>query len=828
MKKQKFTVGGMSCAACSARVERAVCSISGVESCSVNLLSGKLLVEGEVNENDIISAVEHAGYTASSDDRKKNSPSPNASNAEKQERIKNPIVWRLTASLIILAVLMYISMGHVMLGWPIFPPLSGNPLSIALSELMLSSLIVFLNRQFFIKGAAALLSGAPNMDTLVALGAGVSYIYSVGLLFVMCHRAIYGGDLHGPLHSLYFESAAMILALITVGKMLEEYAKGKTTAAVKGLMNLTPKMATVVRDGKEVEIAVSEVRVGEELVIRPGEAIAVDGEVIYGESGVFEAALTGEPLPRDVKAGDMIFAATTNTSGFLRCRALAVGEDTTISSVVRLVEDANATKAPIAKTADRISGIFVPVVMGIAFISFILWWIFGGEFSYALSRGISVLVISCPCALGLATPVAIMVGSGVGAKKGILYKSAEALELAGRAEIVALDKTGTITKAECEVTDIVLADGVTSEELLSLALSLEEKSEHPLAWAVKKYAKGKVPLLEGENFEAVSGSGVYAQIEGAKCYGGKRDFAQEKCSKILPELSDLREAGKTPLYFVKNGEYLGAIAVADSLRDDAKGAVSELHKLGLKVVMLTGDNKKTAEYIASLVGIEKVYADLLPGEKEEVIRDISSVGRVIMVGDGINDAPALARADVGMAIGRGTDIAIEAADVVLVKDGLSEIPRAVRLGRRVLLGIRENLFWAFIYNSIGIPLAAGAFGLTLAPMFGAAAMSLSSFCVVMNALRINLFERKNANNDYKHLQSFGKGEEKVEITLKIEGMMCPHCEARVKKALEELNFVEGAEVSHESGEAVVTLSCASDDAKNKLSAVVKAAGYDVK
>ena len=733
--EKSYNVSGMSCAACSARVEKAVSAVEGVDSCAVNLLTNSMVVSGEVSEEIIIAAVEKAGYgaTPKAAEKQKNVNKSVQNNEEKQ------VLGRLIASIVLLIPLMYLSMGVVMWGWPVPRFLSENPLSVALLELIISGLVLVINQKFFISGFKSVLNGSPNMDTLVALGSGASYIYSIAVTFVM----IGDGNIH-HLHGLYFESAAMILTLITVGKMLEARAKGKTTDAIKSLMDLSPKTATVLRDGREQTVLASEVRVGELFLVRPGEAVPVDGIVVEGESSINEAALTGESVPCDKQKGDKVLAATVNQSGFLKCEATKVGGDTAIASVIKMVEDASSTKAPIAKVADRVSGIFVPVVMGIAILTFAVWMFINGDFSHALSRGISVLVISCPCALGLATPVAIMVGSGVGARLGVLFKNAEALELTGRAKIVALDKTGTITRGEPKVVDVLTAEGISESELISVAYALEKQSEHPLAKAICEYAEGKAEALSVDSFKALSGSGVSAEMDGERILGGSFKFISTiaDLSRFTSDYERLSGEGKTPLFFIRGERALGLIAVADTIRDESAEAISDMKAMGLSVVMLTGDNARTANAIGMAAGVDEVISDLLPEGKEAAIRGLCEKDRVIMVGDGINDAPALTRADVGMAIGGGTDIAIESASVVLMRDSLSDVVDAIRLGRSVLRNIHQNLFWAFCYNMVGIPLAAGLLGLELDPMFGAAAMSLSSFCVVTNALRLNTFRSK--------------------------------------------------------------------------------------
>lgn len=805
---RQFDVSGMSCAACSARVEKAVSSLEGVSSCSVNLLTNSMVVEGNVTDEEIISAVVKSGYGATKKGEKVNK---SAQNAEEKQLVR-----RLIVSICLLIPLMYISMGAVMWGAPL--PVT-NPLVIAIIEAVISGAILVVNRRFFISGFRAVMNLSPNMDTLVALGSGVSYIYSIYLtLSVSSHH-----DLHG----LYFESAAMILTLITVGKMLEARAKGKTTNAIKSLIDLSPKTATVLRDGVTMTVLASEVVVGDIFLVRPGEAIPVDGVVIRGSSSINESALTGESVPVDKAEGDQVLAATINQSGFLECRATKVGADTTISSIIRMVEDASATKAPIAKVADKISGIFVPTVLLIAIITFGGWMIANGDFAHALSRGISVLVISCPCALGLATPVAIMVGSGVGARLGVLFKNAEALELTGRAEVIALDKTGTITEGNPKVAEIIPAKGVTKSDLMTTAYALESKSEHPLALAVTKYAEKRYKLTEIEDFCALAGNGVSGIIDGVEVLGGSYKFISSKVdiSAMADDYDRLTAEGKTPLFFVNGGQALGIIAVADAIRPDSREAIADMKALGLRVMMLTGDNSRTAAAIGREAGVDEVFSDLLPDGKEAVIRSLTEKNRVIMVGDGINDAPALTRAHVGMAIGGGTDVAIESGSVVLMGDSLTDVVDALRLGRKVLKNIYENLFWAFCYNCVGIPLAAGVFGLSLDPMFGAAAMSLSSFCVVMNALRLNNFKSKY-NKTKKIIEKQEKKEEKtMTVTMKIEGMMCPHCEARVRDTLSAIPGVISADVSHSEDRA--TLVIEDGISTDVLTSAVEGAGYKV-
>ncbi len=833
---EQYTVTGMSCAACSARVEKAVSGVEGVSSCSVNLLTNSMGVEGSASPEAIIAAVEAAGYGASRKGAAKAS-SPAAEEDALRDRDTPVLKRRLLSSLGFLLVLMYISMGHTMWGFPLPAFLNGNPVALGLMELLLAAIVMLINKKFFTSGLRGLLHGAPNMDTLVALGSGVSFAYSTVALFAMT-AAVQRGDAagaHALLHDLYFESAAMILTLITVGKMLEARSKGKTTDALKSLMRLAPQTACVERGGKELSVPIDEVVRGDVFLVRPGESIPVDGVVLSGVSSVNEAALTGESIPVDKAAGDRVSAATVNQSGFLRCEAERVGEDTTLSKIIKMVGDAAATKAPIAKLADRVSGVFVPAVIAVALVTFAIWLLLGKAFGYALSRAIAVLVISCPCALGLATPVAIMVGNGVGAKNGILFKTAVSLEEAGKAQIVVLDKTGTVTNGEPVVTDLLPAEGVSGEELLAAALSLEKKSEHPLARAVTTYAAERgTEGREVEDFSALPGNGLRARLGGEELLGGSLAYISSLVS-VPPELREradaLSEKGKTPLLFAKGGELLGVIAVADTVKDDAAEAVRELKGMGIHVVMLTGDNARTAAAIGEQVGADEVISGVLPDGKESVIRSLQQRGRVAMVGDGINDAPALTRADIGIAIGAGADVAIDAADVVLMKSRVRDIPAAIRLSRATLTNIKENLFWAFFYNVVCIPLAAGAyarFGLTLSPMIGAAAMSLSSFCVVSNALRLNLRNIYDPGRDKAIKKTLGKSDKEetpMTKTMKIEGMMCPHCEARVKKTLEALEDVSSAEVSHVSGSAVVTLAAPVED--EVLKKAVEAQGYDV-
>ena len=829
---EQYTVTGMSCAACSSRVEKAVSKVPGVTSCSVSLLTNSMGVEGTASESAVIAAVEAAGYGA----RKKGVHDDSAERTDEDALAdkETPVLKkRLIASIGFLVVLMYMSMGHMMWGWPLPAIIADNHVAMGLIQLLLTGAVMVINQKFFISGFKSLWHRAPNMDALVALGSAAAFVYSTYALFAMTDAQLHG-DMTAVMeymHEFYFESAAMILALITVGKMLEAKSKGKTTDALKGLMRLAPKTATVVKDGAEVSIPVTQVQKGDIFVVRPGENIPVDGIIIEGNSAVNEAALTGESIPADKAEGDRVSAATANQSGFLRCKATAVGEDTTLSQIIRMVSDAAATKAPIAKVADKVSGVFVPAVIAIAIVTGIVWLLAGESVGFALARSISVLVISCPCALGLATPVAIMVGNGVGAKQGILFKTAVSLEEAGKAGVVALDKTGTITNGEPKVTDIIPADEIGERELLELAYSLEIKSEHPLAKAVIKRAEeDKLTAREISDFKALPGNGLSAIEDAAAIDGGNFKYISSKAD-IPPKLEQISEKlaneGKTPLFFSRNGQLAGIIAVADVIKEDSPEAVSELRNMGIHVVMLTGDNERTANAIGKQVGVDEIIAGVLPDGKESVIKKLKQKGKVAMVGDGINDAPALTRADIGIAIGAGTDIAIDAADIVLMKNRLKDVPAAIRLSRAALKNIHENLFWAFIYNVIGIPLAAGVwintFGWKLNPMFAAAAMSLSSFCVVMNALRLNFFDIRSTKKDkkVKHI----KESKTMEKTLKIEGMMCGHCEARVKKSLEELPEVQSAEVSHESGTAVVTLS--SDLSDEVLKKTVEDQGYTV-
>ena len=833
---EQYLVTGMSCAACSARVEKAVSAVEGVSACSVSLLTNSMGVEGTASAEAIIAAVEAAGYGASKKGAEK-AASPAADEEALRDRETPVLKRRLVSSLGFLLVLMYLSMGHAMWGFPLPAFLEGNHVGIGLAELLLAVIVMLINQKFFTSGFKGLVHGAPNMDTLVALGSGVSFAYSTVTLFAMT-LAVQNGDgeqAHALMHDLYFESAAMIVTLITVGKMLEARSKGRTTDALKSLMRLAPQTAVVERGGKEQSVPISEVARGDVFVVRPGESIPVDGVVLSGESSVNEAALTGESIPVDKTAGDRVSAATVNKSGFLRCEATRVGEDTTLSQIIKMVSDAAATKAPIAKLADKVSGVFVPAVIGIAAVTFLIWLLLGRPFGYALSRGIAVLVISCPCALGLATPVAIMVGNGLGAKNGILFKTSAALEQAGKAQIVVLDKTGTITNGTPVVTDLVCAPGVREDELVSCALSLEHRSEHPLARAIVAWGQERgMEARDVESFSALPGNGLRAVLDGESLVGGSVKYVSSLLAisgQLLAEADRLAEGGKTPLLFARGERLLGMIAVADTVKDDAVEAVRQLKGMGIHVVMLTGDNARTAAAIGAQVGADEVISGVLPDGKESVIRRLQSQGSVAMVGDGINDAPALTRADIGIAIGAGADVAIDAADVVLMKSRMLDVPAAIRLSRATLLNIKENLFWAFFYNIICIPLAAGAYahlGLTLSPMIGAAAMSLSSFCVVTNALRLNFCRLYDPARDKKVKNTLNE-REKEELsmtkTMKIEGMMCPHCEARVKKALEALDGVAAAEVSHVAGTAVVTLSAALAD--DVLKNAVEAQDYQV-
>ncbi|MCM1158137.1 MAG: heavy metal translocating P-type ATPase [Clostridium sp.] len=836
---EQYNVTGMSCAACSARVEKAVAKVEGVTACSVSLLTNSMGVEGNAGSAAIIKAVEDAGYGASLKGKKENRADSGVQDYEDalRDRETPMLKRRLWSSVVFLLVLMYISMGHMMWNWPLPAFLENNPVAMGLTQLLLTVVIMVINQKFFINGFKGLVHFAPNMDALVALGAGAAFIYSTYALFAMTDAQMQGNPdrVMAYMHELYFESAATILTLITVGKMLEARSKGKTTDALKGLMKLSPKTAVVLKEGKECEVSIEQVNKGDIFIVRPGENIPVDGMVLEGSSAVNEAALTGESIPVDKTEGDQVSAATVNQSGFLKCEAVRVGEDTTLSQIIQMVSDAAATKAPIAKVADKVSGVFVPAVIAIAAVTMIVWLFVGESVGFALARGISVLVISCPCALGLATPVAIMVGNGMGAKNGIMFKTAASLEAAGKMQIVALDKTGTITSGEPKVTDI-LPNGVTEEELLTIAYFLESKSEHPLSKAIISYVETEYEMQQAEEvseFKALPGNGLTAVWNGNRLTGGNYSFIckeAEITEKMKIQSEKLSEEGKTPLFFAMDGRFIGVIAVADVIKEESPQAVNELKNMGIHVVMLTGDNERTAKAIGRQAGVDEVIAGVLPDGKETVIRRLKEKGKVAMVGDGINDAPALTRADIGIAIGAGTDIAIDAADVVLMKSRLSDVPAAIRLSRATLRNIHENLFWAFIYNIIGIPLAAGVwiplFGWQLNPMFGAAAMSLSSFCVVTNALRLNWCKVHDARRDKKIKQNNKKMEDmKMEKTLKIEGMMCGHCEAAVKKALEELDGVTQAEVSHEAGTAVVKL-CA-DIANDVLKKAVEDKDYTV-
>ena len=831
---KQYNVTGMSCASCVARVEKAVNKVDGVTSCSVNLLTNSMSVDGDVKSSDVISAVEKAGYGAS---LKGNSYKENKSNDEPLKDTETPkLKKRLFSSLVFLILLMYISMGHMMWGFPLPSILANNHIAMGLIQLLLTGIIMVINQKFFVSGFKALIHRSPNMDTLVALGAGASFIYSVYALFAMTNAQV-NNDMSlvmKYMDEFYFESAGMILTLITLGKMLESYSKGKTTNAIKGLMNLAPKKATILVDNVEKVVPVEEVKIGDIFVVKPGENIPVDGVVIEGESAVNESALTGESIPVDKSVGDNVSGATVNQSGFIKCKATKVGEDTTLSQIIKMVSDASATKAPIAKVADKVSGVFVPVVISIAVVTIIVWLLCGATFGNALVRGISVLVISCPCALGLATPVAIMVGNGVGAKNGILFKNATSLETTGKVSYVLLDKTGTITNGTPVVTDIIPSENYTEDNLLSYASSLESKSEHPLAKAVvQKAIDSSIKTLDTTDFKSLTGNGVSAKINGKTIVGGSVKHISSIANideNIIKKADDLATKGKTPLLFVMDNQLLGIIAVADVVKSDSPKAIKELQNMGIKVVMVTGDNEKTAQAIAKESGVDEVIAGVLPDGKEKVVTQYKQKGMVAVVGDGINDAPALTRADIGIAIGAGTDVAIDSADIVLMKSKLTDVSGAIRLSRGTLRNIHENLFWAFIYNVIGIPLAAGVwipiFGWTLSPMFGAAAMSLSSFCVVTNALRLNFLNIRSSKRDRKIKNKTNKKEKNtMTTTLKINGMMCPHCEATVKTALESIDGVTSAEVSHESGTAVVTLSKEVSDDVLKKAVVDK--GYTV-
>jgi Cu2+-exporting ATPase len=830
---QQFDITGMSCAACSSRVEKAVSKLDSVKSCSVNLLTNSMTVEGSASVEEIVSAVENAGYGAAVKNSSKNEQTSTENNSSLKDRETPMILKRLIASVVLLVVLMYFSMGHMMWGFPLPSFFDDNHVAMGLVQLLLSGLIMVINQKFFISGFKGLIHRAPNMDTLVALGSGAAFVYSTYALFAMTSAQVRGdmSAVMSYMDEFYFESAAMILTLITVGKLLEARSKGKTTDALKGLMNLAPKTAVVIQDGVETVVSVSKVKKGDIFVVRAGESIPVDGIILDGNSAVDESSLTGESIPVDKKTGDTVSAATINRSGFIRCEATRVGEDTTLSQIIKMVSDASATKAPIAKVADKVSGVFVPIVIAVAVVTAVVWLLIGEPFGAALQRAISVLVISCPCALGLATPVAIMVGNGVGAKNGILFKTAVSLEEAGKVKIAALDKTGTITKGEPRVTDIITTEGVSEAELLKAAFALESKSEHPLARAIIARAEAEnLKPANVQSFETLAGNGLCGELDGRQLAGGNLALVSQRAEisqSIIASAEELAEQGKTPLFFSLDSKLLGVIAVADVIKEDSALAVKELQKMGIRVVMLTGDNEKTAKAIGKQAGVDEVIAGVLPDGKERVITELKQKGKVAMVGDGINDAPALTSADVGIAIGAGTDIAIDAADVVLMKSRLSDVPAAIRLGRATLRNIHENLFWAFIYNIIGISLAAGVFiplfGWRLNPMFGAAAMSLSSFCVVTNALRLNFVKIHSSKRD-KNIKK--KEKNKMEKTMKIEGMMCQHCEARVKQVLEALPEVETAEVSHKTGTAKLTLN--KEVADGVLKAAVEEQGYKVK
>ena len=854
---EQYNVTGMSCAACQARVEKAVSRVPGVTSCNVSLLTNSMAVDGTAVSDAIIKAVQQAGYGAS----KKGT---NAGEGNQMDGAQNDadaladhetpvLLKRLLASVVFLLVLMYFSMGHMMFGWPLPPWFDGNHVAMGLVQLLLTVIIMVINQKFFISGFKGLIHRSPNMDTLVALGSSASFLWSVYALFMMT-KAQTVGDMDAVMRYMdefYFESAAMILTLITVGKMLEAYSKGKTTNALKSLMQLAPKKATILRDGEEVSVPVEQVQIGDIFVVRPGESVPVDGVIIEGNSALNESALTGESIPVDKAEGDSVSAATLNQSGFLKCRATRVGNDTTLSQIIQMVSDAAATKAPIAKVADKVSGVFVPAVISIAIVTIIVWLLVGQDFGFALARGISVLVISCPCALGLATPVAIMVGNGVGAKNGVLFKTAVSLEETGKVDIVALDKTGTITQGEPKVTDMIPGEGITKDTLMQTALALELKSEHPLAKAIVAYGEEQqITVSAADDFQAMPGNGLSGIVSGARVFGGNLKFISGKTTvseQMQRQAEELAKQGKTPLFFATEEKLFGIIAVADVIKEDSPQAISQLQNMGIEVVMLTGDNERTAEAIGAQAGVDQVIAGVLPDGKERVIRELQQRGKVAMVGDGINDAPALTRADMGIAIGAGADVALDAADVVLVKSSLSDVPAAIRLSRAVLRNIHENLFWAFIYNVIGIPIAAGVwyhwFGLKLNPMFGAAAMSLSSFCVVTNALRLNFVKVYSTKRDKKKNHKKNQNQQDVQIVvdtdvmaekqeendmekvIEIKGMMCGHCEAHVKKALEALEGVASAEASHEKGTAVVQLSGSVDDAA--LKNAVEEEGYEV-
>ena len=828
---KKFNVTGMSCAACSSRVEKAVSKVEGVQSCSVSLLTNSMGVEGSASEESIIAAVEKAGYGASVAGAEKKQ---SAETDQLKDKDTPVLMHRLIASVGFLVVLMYISMGHMMWGWPLPAFFADNHIAMGLAQLLLCVIIMVINQKFFISGFKGLIHRSPNMDTLVALGSGASFVYSVYALFAMTDAQVKGNAelVMSYMHEFYFESAAMILTLITVGKMLEAHSKGKTTNALKALLNLAPKKATLLIDGKETEVTVDKVKKGDVFVVRPGESIPVDAEITDGSTAVDESALTGESIPVDKVVGDTVSAGTINKSGFIKCSATAVGEDTALSQIIKMVSDAAATKAPVAKIADKVSGVFVPAVIVIALITIAVWLLCGQTVGYALARGISVLVISCPCALGLATPVAIMVGNGMGARKGILFKTAASLEEAGKTQIAVLDKTGTITKGEPKVTDIIPFE-ITENELLKYAYSIEVKSEHPLAKAIiVKAEELSLNPYEVTDFKAESGNGLSAEYNGKKIIGGSKKYISSLIgisNDILSKADKLSEEGKTPLFFMLDNKLLGIIAVADVIKEESPQAIKQLQNMGIKVVMLTGDNERTAKAVGKLAGVDEVIAGVMPDGKEKVVAELKKQGKVLMVGDGINDAPALTRADIGMAIGSGTDIAIDAADVVFMKSKLTDVPAAVRLSRKTLRNIHENLFWAFIYNVIGIPLAAGVWipllGWQLNPMFGAAAMSLSSFCVVTNALRLNFFDITNPKKDRKIKYKSKKDDNAMTKTMKIDGMMCSYCEGRVKQSLEGLSQVSAADVSHEKGTAVVTLTA--EVSNDVLKKTVEDQGYNV-
>ena len=849
----KFSVTGMSCAACSAHVEKAVAKVPGVTSVTVSLLTNSMNVEGTAAPSDIIQAVTQAGYGASLQGGEQNASAPAFDEEALKDHETPKLRKRLIASVVILIPLMYVSMGHMMWNWPLPSFMAGNHVAMGLYQMLLTILVMIINQKFFISGFTSLLHKSPNMDTLVALGSGASFAYSTYALFAMTGAQM-RMDMDAVMQYMdefYFESAAMILTLITVGKMLEAYSKGKTTNALKSLMQLAPKKATILRDGEEVSVPVEQVQIGDVFVVRPGESVPVDGVIIEGNSALNESALTGESIPVDKGEGDSVSAATLNQSGFLKCRATRVGNDTTLSQIIQMVSDAATTKAPIAKVADKVSGIFVPAVISIAVITIIVWLLVGADFGFALARGISVLVISCPCALGLATPVAIMVGNGVGAKNGVLFKTAVSLEETGKVDIVALDKTGTITQGEPKVTDIIPGEGITKDTLVQTALALELKSEHPLAKAIVAYGEEQqITVSAADEFQAMPGNGLSGIVSGQQVFGGNLKFISGKTTiseNMQRQAEELAKQGKTPLFFATEEKLFGIIAVADVIKKDSPQAISQLQNMGIEVVMLTGDNERTAEAIGAQAGVDQVIAGVLPDGKERVIRELQQRGKVAMVGDGINDAPALTRADMGIAIGAGADVALDAADVVLVKSSLSDVPAAIRLSRAVLRNIHENLFWAFIYNVIGIPIAAGVwyhwFGLKLNPMFGAAAMSLSSFCVVTNALRLNFVKVYSTKRDKKKSHKKNQNQQELQIVvntdvmaekqevndmekvIEIKGMMCGHCEAHVKKALEALEGVASAEASHEKGTAVVQLSGSVDDAT--LKKTVEEEGYEV-